>query len=231
MRVVRGRADTRDADRSETRDLLNWTGETGEVGVRVWAPGRQVAFGRRDAGRVGYESALAAADRLGFPAVEREVGGQAVAYADSTLAFVRTEPVDDVREGLHGRYERVSGAAQKALWRSGVPAQRGEPDDSFCPGSHSLQYDGKIVGVAQRVRQDAAMISGVCVVADRRQIVDVLDEVYPALGLPFDPRTVGSVEDAGGRTSAVREELERALIVEASPEERIDVSDAEVRRV
>lgn len=231
MRVVRGRADTMAADRAETRDLMDWTGETGNVGLRVWTPGKHVAFGRRDAGRDGYEGAVAAAERLGFPTVEREVGGQAVAYTDSTIAFARTEPVDDVREGLHGRYERVTGAVQKALWRSGVPAQRGEPDDSFCPGSHSLQYRGKIVGVAQRVRQDAAMISGVCIVADDREIADVLDAVYPALGLPFDPRTVGSVENAGGRRAAILEELERALIVDASKDETIEFTDAEVRRV
>lgn len=231
MRVVRGRADTREADREETRDLMDWTGETGEVGIRVWTPGKHVAFGRRDTGRDGYEGAVAAAEKLGFPTVEREVGGRAVAYADSTIAFVRTEPVDDVREGLHTRYERVTGAVQKALWRAGVPAQRGEPDDSFCPGSHSLQYDGKLVGIAQRVRQDAAMTSGVCIVADAREISAVLNEVYPALSLPFDPRTVGSVEQAGGRRSAVLEELERALIIEASPDEDVDVSDAEVQRV
>lgn len=231
MRVVRGRADTREADREETRDLMDWTGETGQVGVRVWTPGKHVAFGRRDASREGYEGAVAAAERLGYPTVEREVGGRAVAYTDPTIAFVRTEPIEDVREGLHSRYERVTGAIQKALWRSGVPAQRGEPDDSFCPGSHSLQFDGKIVGVAQRVRQDAAMISGVCIVSDAREIAAVLDEVYPTLGIPFDPRTVGSVEQAGGRVSGVREELERALIMDAAPGEDVDLDDAEVRHV
>lgn len=231
MRVVRGRADTMEADREETRNLMDWTGETGQVGIRVWAPGKHVAFGRRDAGREGYEGAVAAAERLGYPTVEREVGGRAVAYTDSTLAFVRTEPIEDVREGLHSRYERVTGAVQKALWRSGVPAQRGEPDDSFCPGSHSLQYKGKIVGVAQRVRQDAAMISGVCIVSDAREIAAVLDVVYPTLGIPFDPRTVGSVEQAGGRVSNVREELERALILDATPDEDIEFSDADVHQV
>lgn len=220
-----------EADRAATRDLMDWTGETGRVGVRVWTPGKHVAFGRRDTGRDGYESAVAAAERLGFPTVEREVGGRAVAYADSTIAFVRTEPIEDVREGLHSRYERVTGAVQKALWRSGVPAQRGEPDDSFCPGSHSLQYDGKIVGIAQRVRQDAAMISGVCIVTDTREVAAVMDEVYPALGIPFDPNTVGSVERAGGRTSAVLEELERALLLDAAGEEDVEFTDAEVRRV
>ena len=231
MRVVRGRADTMKTDREETRDLMDWTGETGQVGIRVWAPGKHVAFGRRDAGREGYESAVAAAERLGYRTFEREVGGRAVAYTDSTLAFVRTEPIEDVREGLHSRYERVTGAVQKALWRSGVPAQRGEPDDSFCPGSHSLQYKGKIVGIAQRVRQDAAMISGVCIVSDAREIAAVLDEVYPPLGIPFDPRTVGSVEQAGGRVSSVREELERALVVDATPGGDVELSDAEVRQV
>lgn len=230
MRVVRGRAATMEADRAATRDLMDWTGETGEVGVRVWTPGKQVAFGRRDTGRDGYEGAVAAAEKLGFPTVEREVGGRAVAYTDSTIAFARTEPIVDVREGLHTRYDRVSGAIQKALWRAGVPAQRGEPDDSFCPGSHSLQYKGKITGIAQRVRQDAAMTSGVCIVADAREIAAVLNEVYPALGLPFDPRTVGSVEQAGGRRNAILEELERALIVDAATDESVDVSDAEVRQ-
>jgi hypothetical protein len=85
-----------------------------------------------------------------------------------------------------------------ALSSLGVDVAAGEPPESFCPGSHSLQAPGKLAGVAQRVRADAALVSGVVIVTDRKEIADVLTPVYDALGVPFDPKSVGSVAHAGG---------------------------------
>jgi len=220
MRVVRGRAAERDADRAVTRDLLAWVRDRGEPAVRVWAPGRVVAFGRRDANEDGYDEAVRAARDHGFPTVERRVGGRAVAYTDTTLAFARVTPTEDVRTGLEARYDAMVANVVDALRAVGVAdAREGEPAESFCPGDHSVRADcGKLAGVAQRVTKGAALTSGVLVVDGRDAVASVLADVYPALGAPFDPESVGSVAAAGGDPGAVRDELEAALVGDADPD-------------
>jgi len=213
MRVVRGQAASEDEDRAATRRLVESVGESGEPAVRVWQPTRQVAFGRRDAQRDGYEAARDAARDHGFAPVERSVGGRAVAYTGTTVAFARVEPVEDIRTGLGERYESLASDVQRACWRLSVPVQRGEPANSFCPGAHSLQYEGKLAGIAQRITSTAALVSGVLVVDGHDEIAAVLDDIYGALDVPFDPDTVGSLERGGGETQSARVlgELEAAL--------------------
>jgi len=215
MRVLRGRADDPETDRAVTRDAVARVAETGDPTVRVWAPHRQVAFGRRDARREGYDRARDAAGERGYASLERSVGGRAVAYTgETTLAFARIEPVAEVRGGLDDRYERLTVDVRRALRRLGVPAERGEPDDAFCPGQHSLQRGGKLVGIAQRVQQGAATTSGVCLVDERDELADVLAAVYDALGVAFDPASVGSVAAAGGTAdvATVRATIEDELV-------------------
>lgn len=215
MRVVRGRAADRTADREVTQDLIESVQHGGEPVVRVWAPGRQVAFGRRDTNEDGYEDARGAARAHGFPPVERQVGGRAVAYTANTLAFARIEPIEDIRTGLEDRYDTAVADVLSALEAIGVDASEGEPADSFCPGAHSIAADGKIVGIAQRVTKGAALTSGVVIVADEGQLAGVLTDVYEALGLPFDPESVGSIESAGGDARRTLAELENALVGDA----------------
>lgn len=214
MYVFRGRMGDPEADREATADLLAWTARNGEPTLRVWTPHRQVAFGRRDARADGYEEATAVAREHGFEPHERSVGGRAVAYTGGTVAFARAEPVADIRTGMADRYEDATTTIQRALWKLDVPVQRGEPADTFCPGDYSLSRDGKIAGIAQRVRKGAALVSGVIVVDGHAAIADVLDPVYEALDVPFDPDTVGSVERAGGRADpeTVVETVEDALV-------------------
>lgn len=217
MHVLRGRAADVQADREASMAMLDRVATTGEPAVRVWRPHRQVAFGRRDAREDGYDRARGAARDHGFPPVERDVGGRAVAYTGRTLAFARVEPVDDVRGGLDDRYERATDDVRRALAELDVEATRGEPADAFCPGTHSLQAGGKLAGIAQRVQQGAAVVAGVLVVADHDPVATVLADVYGALGVPFDPSSVGSVAAAGGPTDpeTVRETVEAALVGDA----------------
>jgi octanoyl-[GcvH]:protein N-octanoyltransferase len=219
MRVLRGRAETVAADRERTGAMLARTAETGESAVRVWTPPRHVAFGRREPTESGYERAVAAARDRGFPTVERRVGGRAVAHTGATVAFAHAVPVGDARTGLTARYEATTARLGRALAALGVDATADEPADSFCPGSHSLQRDGKVAGVAQRVRRDAALVAGCVVVADREGVADVLTPVYDALGQPFDPESVGSVAAAGGptETEAVEAVVEGVLVGGAEP--------------
>ena len=202
MRVVRGRVDDVERDREVTRRLVDRVEGSGDPAVRVWAPPRQVAFGRRDATADGYDRAREAALERGFEPVERSVGGHAVAYSGETVAFVYAVPVADAdaRVGIQSRYEDVLTRLQRTFEAMGVPVRQGEPADAFCPGDHSLQRDGKIVGLAQRVTGASAVVGGCVVVteADEAGLARVLEPVYDALEVPFDPTSVGSVEGAGG---------------------------------
>ena len=213
VRVVRGRASQLDADRTGTDAMLASTAETGVPTVRVWAPHRHVAFGRRDARAEGYERAITAAESHGYPAVERSVGGRAVAYSGTTLAFAVAVPTEDSRRGLEARYDAATTAVVRALRSLGVPARRGEPEASFCPGDHSVQARGKISGIAQRIRRETALVAGVVVVDAHEELASVLAPVYEALDVPFDPDSVGSVARSGGPADpdAVAESLRDSL--------------------
>lgn len=225
MRVYRGRADTVAADRRVSERVVERVRERREPAVRAWTPHRQVAFGRRDAREAGYERARELARERGFPPVEREVGGRAVAYTGTTVAFARVTPVDDPRSGLTERYDDASADLRAALAELGVEAHEGEPPESFCPGAHSLQTtapDGrarKLAGLAQRVHGEVAVVAGVLVVVDHEAVADVLAGVYDALGVAFDPETVGSVARAGGTgdPETVVTAVEAALVGTATP--------------
>ena len=214
MRVLRGRRDDPADDDELTGALLERAREAEEPGLRVWRPPRQVSFGRRDARAPGYGAARDHADSAGYPPRERRTGGRPVAYTGTTVAFALAVPIDDVRVGLAERYDEAAMAVQRALWRLGVPAQQGEPPDAFCPGNHSLSWRGKIAGLAQRVRRGAALVGGVVVVDGHEAIAAVLEPIYEALEVPFDPDSVGSVERAGGRADPdeVVATLEEALV-------------------
>jgi octanoyl-[GcvH]:protein N-octanoyltransferase len=96
-----------------------------------------------------------------------------------------------------------------------VDARPGEVPGEYCPGEYSINAGGrtKLVGVGQRIIKGATHIGGVIVVGDADRIRDVLIPVYDALGLEWDPRTTGSIEDEIGPiafdevTAAIRAEL------------------------
>jgi octanoyl-[GcvH]:protein N-octanoyltransferase len=208
MRVLRGTAADPEVDRERTGELLA-AASGGTPGLRVWTPARQVAFGRRDARADGFERAARIAADRGFRPIERDVGGRAVAYAGETLAFAHAVPLpeDDAsgagwRGSIAERYDRAVETVVGALRGLGADVVAGEPTDSFCPGDHSVRVagGGKVSGIAQRVRAEAALVAGCVVVTpgDAREVAAVSDAVYDALGVPFDAETVGSVAAAGG---------------------------------
>lgn len=222
MRLVRGSLSDTERDREVTRRFVESVEGTGQPALRAWTPPKQVAFGRRDTTRAGYERARDAARERGYEPVERSVGGHAVVHTGETVAFVYTVARDDDRDGIRSRYQDVSGVLKQALGAIGVPAVSGEPDASFCPGAHSLQRDGKIVGIAQRVRRNIALVGGYVVVTaeDEHEVGEVLAPVYDGLDVPFDAGSVGSVEGAGGPGSPgdVVDAIESAFVGERDGE-------------
>jgi lipoate-protein ligase A len=186
-------------DRADgVRAALSRAAATGRPVVRAWRPEPRVAFGPRDRRAAGYDAARAAARARGYAPVERSVGGRAVAYTGRTVAFVRATP-EDGRPRLDDRYDRALGRVAAALRGLGARLERGEPAAAFCPGSHSLRAagGGKVAGVAQRVRADAAAVAGCVLVDDRHAQRRVLAPVYEALGPSLDPEAVGDLSSAG----------------------------------
>lgn len=213
MRVIRGHTDSIDEDRNVVQGMREFVDTNDTEVVRVWCPPRQVSFGPRDIRHEGFERAASIARSHGFPPSKRTVGGRAVAYTGSTLAFSTVRPIDDPRHGLTERYERALSTVQAALADLGIESTRTEPPNSFCPGQHSLASRGKIVGIAQRVTATTAAVSGIVIVRDHDDIAAVLDPIYRALDLPFDTASVSSVARAGGPrdVAVVADTLERHL--------------------
>ena len=211
------RADTPDARTVER--LLDRAVAADGPATRVWRPAPCVAFGPRDCRASGYDRARSTAERRGHALVERSVGGHAVAYTGRTVAFAVARPVTDRRHGLNSRYETARERLVAALADLGARVEAGEPPDSFCPGSYSVRAatSGKVAGLAQRVRADAAAVTGCVLVDDRVAQREILTPVYRALSVPFDPASVGDLAAAGGDCGPA--EVERALRATFAPQE------------
>lgn len=165
-------------------DLVAW----------LWRPASWVSFGPRDRHHEGYKAAVGAAEALGYAAVNRSLGGRAVAANTGTVCFLVVGPA---RGTIEDRYDAVLTGLQAALTAFDLETDRTCPVESFCPGGYGLAATGKIVGLAQRVRNEVAAVGGILIVRKRSELVSVLSSVYAELDLPFSPTTVGSIEQAG----------------------------------
>jgi octanoyl-[GcvH]:protein N-octanoyltransferase len=182
--------------------------------MRLAVPGALVSFGRLDALAPGFPAAVAAARERGYAAVHRLVGGRAAVFNGTTVLFAHVAADPEPARGTHDRFRAVSGLVTDALRALGVADPRvGEVPGEYCPGAFSVNAGGrlKLAGIAQRVTQRASCTQGVLVVTGAAEVRAVLEPVYAALGLDWDPATTGAVEDvAPGVTAADAVEALRA---------------------
>jgi octanoyl-[GcvH]:protein N-octanoyltransferase len=185
--------------------------ELGPV-LRLYRPAPTVAFGRLDTLRPGYGAAVTAAHEHGFEPVLRAPGGHAVAYHEGCLGIDEVIPEADPIAGMHDRFAATGELLAAALRSLGVDSRVGRVPREFCPGDFTVNARGrvKLVGTAQRVVRHGSLLAGSVAVTGASQLRAVLDDVYRALGLDWDPATVAAVEDevAGVRLEAV----ERAVL-------------------
>lgn len=193
--------------------------------LRLYRPDDVVAFSLTDATRPGFAQAVAAARAAGFDAALRLAGGSAAVFHRETLAFAWCAPAADARRGIAERFERTAAWIAGALRRLGVDARVGEVPGEYCPGAHSVNARGrrKLMGVGQRIVRGAAHVGGVLVVGGSARVREALDPVYAALGLAYDPETVGSLEDEIGPISV--EAVRDALLSELALEREIAQAD------
>ena len=183
--------------------------------LRVYRPRATVAFGRLDALRSGYRAAAAAARERGFEPVLRSPGGRAAAYDDGTAAFDLVVPADTIVQGVQDRFRDTSDAIAEALGSLGVDARVGEVPGEYCRGAYTVNAGGrvKLVGTAQRAIRGGALLAGFVTVEGAERLRAVLEPVYAALEIEWDPATVGDVasERPGVTLDAVQDALVDAL--------------------
>jgi octanoyl-[GcvH]:protein N-octanoyltransferase len=182
--------------------------------LRLARPGAMLAFAKQDAVAPGYGAAVRAARAGGFEPVLRLAGGRAAVFHEATIALAHAVPHPDPRAGIHSRFDWTAGLISRALNAVGVAARVGEVPGEYCPGGYSVNARGavKLAGIGQRIIAGGSHLGGVIVVGEPSRVRDVLIPVYEALGLAWDPATVGAVESELGRTdraawTAVRDAL------------------------
>jgi lipoate-protein ligase A len=198
--------------------------------VRIHRPGNEVAFGRQDIASPGYEAAAEAARAAGFAAVERLAGGRAAVFHQGTIAIARAYSDPQPPKRTYARFEEMADLIADSLRGLGVDARVGEIPREYCPGAYSVNARGetKLAGIGQRMIRGGAHMGGVVVASGGREVARVLEPVYRALELDWDPATSGSVADEVGR-EVDPGDVEEALIVELA--KRYELVDTELDEV
>lgn len=156
------------------------------------------AFSRRDLLLPGHAAAEDAVRGHGFVPVVRPVGGHLAGYDEGSLVVHLWGAHPDPRTGLQERFRLVGHALAEALRDLGVDDPRvGPVPGEYCDGAWSVNVAGraKVAGTGQRIFKRSYLFCAVLTVARPEPLRAMLTDAYDALDLPFDPATVGAVED------------------------------------
>jgi octanoyl-[GcvH]:protein N-octanoyltransferase len=195
--------------------------------IRIHRPGNEVAFGRQDLASPGYPAAAEAARAAGFAPVERLAGGRAAVFHSGTIAIARAYTDPQPPKRTYARFEEMADLIVAALRGLEVDARVGEVPGEYCPGAYSVNARGatKLAGIGQRMIRGGAHLGGVVVASGGREVARVLEPVYAALELDWDPATSGSVSEELDR-EVDPGELEDAVIAELA--KTYELVDAEL---
>jgi lipoate-protein ligase A len=206
--------------------------------LRLYRPGPTVAFSGRDCATPGIGAASAAATAAGFVPVRRGPGGRAAAYHRGALCLDHVSSDADARSDIRARFIGFGTLLVDALRAVGTDAQLGPVPGEYCPGEFSINdgHGHKLVGTAQRLVRGAWLFGTVILVTGTEPVRSVLVDAYRALGLDWNPDTVGSVADTvpGVTVADVQQAVHAAyarlgeLVPEALPPQVL--ADAHARR-
>jgi octanoyl-[GcvH]:protein N-octanoyltransferase len=182
--------------------------------LRLYRPLPTVAFSRRDTFLPGFQRAAARARGRGFTPVIRTAGGRAAAYDEGCLIVDEIMPAADSMAEIRERFAQGAALQAGALRALGVDARVGEVAGEYCPGEFSVNARGqtKLIGSAQRIIRGGWLLAAVVVVTSAGRLRPVLEDVYDALGLDWEPATTGSVaaEVPDATVDAVTQAFHRA---------------------
>lgn len=168
--------------------------------ARVYVPGPTLAFSRVDALAPGFRAATDAARAFGWTPLVRLGGGHAAGYDQGSVVLELITAEDGVTTAVQERFAAGTAVLLDGLADAGVDCVVGELPREYCPGRWSVHLagagGGKIAGAAQRNIRGASLFATAVVVTGAPRLRKALVAVYSALGLDWDPATVGAVEDA-----------------------------------
>lgn len=186
---------------AESRALLEAAARGEPETLRLYRVEPCVAFGPADERSPGYERALAISRDAGFEDVGRVEGGRAIAADPGTLGLAWTIPGDDARARIRPRFSFLAAVLAEALRTLEVDARVGAVRGEYCAGDFSVNARDqvKLAGLGQRVTARGAHIGASIVVDGATRLRGVLTGVYDALGLDWEPASMGSVAtEVGG---------------------------------
>ena len=155
------------------------------------------AFSRRDTLLPSYADAVRAAQRAGFEAVIRPVGGHLAAYDAGAVVLHLWGPHPEPRRDLRQRFAIVADVMAEALQDLDVPDVRiGPVPGEYCDGEWSVNVGGrgKLVGTGQRLFRDGFLFCAVMMVGPCEGVRNLLTDAYGRLGLALDPATVACAD-------------------------------------
>lgn len=190
--------------------------------LRIARPGPSVMFAKRDAVSPGYAEAVAAARAAGFEVTLRLAGGRAAVFHEGTMEIGHAVPATEPRDGIHERFGRTAERLANALRALDVDARVGEVAGEYCPGRYSVNARGavKLAGLGQRLVAGGSHTGVVLAVEGEERINRVLEPVYAALGLAWDPAASGSVRSE--RPDATWERIGEALLAEYARDRELE---------
>jgi lipoate-protein ligase A len=138
-----------------------------------------------------------AARARGFTPVVRAAGGRAAAYDEGSLVLDELIAGADAMRGISERFAADAERQATALRTLGIDARVGQVPGEYCAGEYTVNARGvkKLIGAAQRVIRGGWLFSSVVVVDGSDRLRAVLQDVYAALGLDWNPATVGAISD------------------------------------
>jgi lipoate-protein ligase A len=207
--------------------------------IRLNRTGPILAFGKLDRLRPGYRRAVEIARAAGYVPVERIAGGRAAVFGPGTISLshaIRAGGGSGAYPGTRERFGAMAELIAAAARSLGADAAVGEVAGEYCPGEFSINSRGavKLAGIGQRVIVGGAHVGAVIAVRGAGAINAVLEPVYEALELDFDPAATGSLATETGEDDEPlpRDEpdplIERAIAaIRAELESRYELAPAE----
>lgn len=200
------------------RERLASLGMGGSGALRLYRPRATAAFSRLDSMRPGYEIARSVVRSYGFEPVLRPSGGHLAVYGPGTLVIDLVAAHPDPRKTAIRRSANFAGLLANALRNGGLEPALGAIPGEYCPGSQSISARGcKIAGLGQRLTTNGYHLGAIVMLQDSQAARIALRPAYHALGLPFDPASVGAACDVNPAFDArefevgLREILVRSL--------------------
>ncbi len=164
--------------------------------LRVFRPAATAAFSRLDILRPGYAEACGIVSELGFEPAPRPAGGHLAVYDGASVVVDLVAPTAGAHSDPMARFGFFAGLIRKAGRHLGVNLNIGSLPDEYCLGKYSLNGNGrKVAGLGQRITRHGFHLGAVMMVGPAHQPREAMAAAYPALNLPLDPATVGSLSD------------------------------------